>query len=69
MSGCARHNHIDFSSSEAFFSSLNKNKTKRKEDISNNTKLNNFKKSKINSTKKNKINNAKRIIKKPLPLM
>ena len=68
MNGCARHNHIDFSSSEAFFSSLSENKTKQKEDKSNNSRLNDFKKSKINSTKKNKINNAKRIVKKPLPL-
>ena len=31
ISGCARQNHINFSSSDAFFSSLNEEKTKKKE--------------------------------------
>ena len=37
MNGCARHNQIDFSSSETFFSSLNETKTIQKE---NNKRLN-----------------------------
>ena len=69
MSGCARHNRIDFSSSEAFFSSLNEKEIIRKENISNSPKLNNLEKRKIDNTKINKINNTnKQIVKKPLPL-
>ena len=63
MNGCARHNQINFSSSEAFFSSLNKTKIIQKENKKrlNETKtiqkenkksthvLNSLKKSKINS--------------------
>ena len=69
ISGCARQNLIDFSSSDAFFSSLNKKKIIHKEDINNTSKLNNLKKSKIDNTKTNKIKNTyKQIYKKPLPL-
>ena len=63
MNGCARQNQIDFSSSEAFFSSLNEpkiiqkeNKTGfnekeiiQKEDKTNTLALNSLKKSKINN--------------------
>jgi len=49
MNGCARQNQIDFSSSEAFFSSLNETKIIQKE----NKKITPVK----NSLKKNKINN------------
>ena len=52
--GCVRHNRIDFSSSEAFFSSLNE--TKLKETKNNASKSNNLKKSKINNTYKKNIN-------------
>ena len=62
MNGCARHNQLDFSSSEAFFSSLDKkiikknenskrlNKTKiiQKENKKSTYVLNSLKKSKIN---------------------
>ncbi len=69
MSGCARHNRIDFSSSEAFFSSLSEKKIIQKKNKINTSKLNNLQKSKINNTKKNKINNKKKqIFKQPLPL-
>ncbi len=69
MSGCAKHNRIDFSSSESFFSSLSEKKIIRKEKTSDTFKLNNLKKNKINNTKNNKINNTKnKIIKKSLPL-
>ena len=61
MSGCARHNRIDFSSSEAFFSSLNEKKIIQKENFNKTFKSNNLKKSEINSTNK-------KIIKKPVPL-
>ena len=61
MSGCAKHNRIDFSSSESFFSSLSEKKIIRKEKTSDTFKLNNLKKKKINNTKK-------KIIKKSLPL-
>ena len=61
MSGCAKHNRIDFSSSESFFSSLSEKKIIRKEKTSETSKLNKLKKNKINNTKK-------KIIKKSLPL-
>ena len=61
MSGCAKHNRIDFSSSESFFSSLSEKKMIRKEKTSDTFKLNNLKKIKINNTKK-------KTIKKSLPL-
>ena len=35
MSGCARHNDIDFSSGKAFFSSLNETKKLQKENMKN----------------------------------
>ena len=49
MNGCARHNQIDFSSSEAFFSSLNKTKIIQKENKKSTFVLNSLKKSKINN--------------------
>ena len=52
MTGCVRHNNIDFSSSEAFFSSLNETKKVQKENIKNTPILNNLKKSKIDNTDK-----------------
>jgi len=61
LSGCVRHNSIDFSSSETFFSSLNETKKVQKENIKNTPILNNLKKGKINKT-------DKQIIKKSLVL-
>ena len=49
ISGCARQNQIDFSSSEAFFSSLNDTKIIQKENKKNTPVLNSLKKSKINN--------------------
>ena len=63
MNGCARHNQIDFSSSEAFFSSLNETKIIQKENKKklNETKIiqkeNKKNTSVLNSLRKNKINN------------
>ena len=75
MNGCARHNQIDFSSGEAFFSSLNKRKIIQKEIKKglNEKKIiqKEIKKSPpvLNSLKKSKIDNKdKGIIKKPLLL-
>ena len=74
MTGCARHNQIDFSSSKAFFSSLNETKIIQKD----NKKV--LKESKIiqkenkkstpvlNSLKKSKINNKNEVINKPVLL-
>ena len=61
MNGCARQNQIDFSSSEAFFSSLNKPEIMQKENKKSTPVLNSLKKSKIN-------NKDEGIIKKPLLL-
>ena len=47
MNGCARQNQIDFSSSEAFFSSLNETKIIQKKNKKNTPMLNSLKKSKI----------------------
>ena len=44
MSGCARQSHINFSSSEAFFSSLNETNIIQKEKNISTSKLNNLKK-------------------------
>ena len=49
MNGCARQNRIDFSSSEAFFSSLNETEIIQKENKKNTPVLNSLKKSKINN--------------------
>ena len=49
INGCARQNQINFSSSEAFFSSLNETKIIQKENKKNTPVLNNLKKSKINN--------------------
>ena len=49
MNGCARQNQIDFSSSEAFFSSLNESKIIQKENKKSTTMLNSLNKSKINN--------------------
>ena len=49
MNGCARQNQIDFSSSEAFFSSLNETKIIQKENKKNTLVLNSLKKSKVNN--------------------
>ena len=46
---CARQNQIDFSSSEAFFSSLNETKIIQKENKKKTSVLNSLKKSKINN--------------------
>ena len=59
MNGCARHNQIDFSSSKAFFSSLDEKKIIQKENKKSNSVLNSLTKSKIN-------NKDKGIIKKSL---
>ena len=61
INGCARHNQIDFSSSEAFFSSLNETKIIQKENKKSSPVLNRLKKSKINDKDEN-------IIKKSLML-
>ena len=61
MSGCARHNDIDFSSSKAFFSSLNETKKLQKENMKNTPKLSNLKKGKIDKIEK-------KTIKKPVLL-
>ena len=49
VNGCARQNQIDFSSSEAFFSSLNKTENIQKENKKNTPVLNSLKKNKINN--------------------
>ena len=49
MNGCARQNQINFSSSEAFFSSLNETEIIQKENKKNTPVLNMLKKSKINN--------------------
>ena len=49
MNGCARQNQIDFSSSEAFFSSLNKTEIIQKENKKSTPVLNSLKKSKIDN--------------------
>ena len=49
MNGCARQNQIDFSSSEAFFSSLNETKIIQKENEKKTPVLKSLKKSKINN--------------------
>ena len=45
--GCARQNQIDFTTSEAFFSSLNEPKLIQKENIKSTSLLNSLKKNKI----------------------
>ena len=52
VNGCARHNQIDFSSSEAFFSSLNETKKVQKEDIKDTPILHDLKKSIIDKVDK-----------------
>ena len=49
MNGCAKQNQIDFSSSEAFFSSLNEPKIIQKENKKSSPVLNSLKKDKINN--------------------
>ena len=49
MSGCARHNRIDFSSSKAFFSSLNETEIIQKENKKSTPVLNSLKQGKINT--------------------
>ena len=49
VNGCARQNKIDFSSSEAFFSSLNETKIIQEENKKNTPVLNSLEKSKINN--------------------
>ena len=75
MNGCARQNQIDFSSSEAFFSSLNKTEIiqmenkKELNETKNNKKENKENTSVLNSLKKSKINDKDDgIIKKSLLL-
>ena len=48
MNGCARQNQIDFSSSEAFFSSLKQTEIIQKENKKSTPVFNSLKKSKIN---------------------
>ena len=55
MNGCARQNQIDFSSSKAFFSSLNEPKIIQKENKKSTPVLNSLKKSKINNKDKSMI--------------
>ena len=55
MNGCARQNQIDFSSSKAFFSSLNEPKIIQKESKKSTPVLNSLKKSKINNKDKSMI--------------
>ena len=56
ISGCARHNPIDFSSSEAFFSSLNEKEVIKKENkkitVEKNSLKNNIEKTKKQIVKK-----------------
>ena len=61
LSGCAKQNSINFSSSEAFFSSLNETKIIQKENKKS-TPV-------INSLKKNKINNKDKVIIKKSTLL
>ena len=61
MNGCARQNQINFSSSEAFFSSLNETKIIQKENKKS-TPVS-------NSLKKNKINNKDKVIIKKSTLL
>ena len=49
INGCARQNQIDFSSSETFFSSLNKTEMTQEENKKSTPVLNSLKKSKINN--------------------
>ena len=57
MNGCARQNQIDFSSSEAFFSSLNETNITQKENKKNTPVLNSLKKNKINNKDEGMIKN------------
>ena len=75
MNGCARHNQIDFSSSEAFFSSLDETKiiqkeNKRRLDKTKITQKENKKSTSVlNTLTRSKINNKDEdIIKKSLSL-
>ena len=52
MNGCARQNQIDFSSSEAFFSSLNETKIIQKENKKSTLVKNSLKKTKIKNKDK-----------------
>ena len=52
MNGCARQNQIDFSSSEAFFSSLNETKIIQKENKKTTPVKNSLKKTKIKNKDK-----------------
>ena len=52
MNGCARHNQIDFSSSEAFFSSLNETEIIQKENKKSTPVKNSLKKTKIKNKDK-----------------
>ena len=56
ISGCAKHNRIDFSSSEAFFSSMNEAKVVKKEFKKNTSILYDLKKSKIDDKNKQIVN-------------
>ena len=49
ISGCARQNHINFSSSEAFFSSLDEREIIQKENTKSTPLLNSLEKSKTNN--------------------
>ena len=58
ISGCARHNPIDFSSSEAFYSSLKDRKKIQKEKINSTSILDNLEKNKIKNANKQTIKQA-----------
>ena len=57
MGGCKKHNPIDFSSSDSFFSSLNEKEVVKKVNQNSNSALNDLMKKNIRETEK-KINNT-----------
>ena len=59
MNGCARQDQINFSSSEAFFSSLNETKIIQKENKKSTPVLNSLKKNKINNKDESIIEKSK----------
>ena len=52
VSGCVKHNPIDFSSSDAFFTSLNEKKITEKKNTNNSSDINNLKQKNIRKTEK-----------------
>ena len=57
VNGCARQNQINFSSSEAFFSSLDETKIIQKRNNKNNSVLNSLTKNEINNSMNSHHNN------------